>query len=451
MEGCRGQKRQRAGDSVPHDSNTHNKRPKLSARRNFPPEFWDRLSKVFLTGRALRELDRRNAIQSLPAPPKSEEELFSGTLSRFARCGGPSIVDLRGCPIPRSSPTFFRSYTESLDMENKTTSSSSRGPEFERHLADHGIYLHNKRSTALNLRDIRDRIELPRDALSISHFSQEDFENFERINAAIANEDDVMIEILPVLCGANKIFSKRNFLFTEFTPITDGSTSKPKPDMFDGAHLDEIDNLLRKDGKIYPLIIPTKHLQVPVAPNFFLEVKSQRGDPAVLKRQACYDGANGARAMHCLQNYGKSVAVYDGNAYTFSAIYHPGLCTLELYAHHLTKPAVPGGKPNYHMTKVTGHYLGHNRQYLADALTAFRNLRDLARECRDKFIKVANDKARSRSPEQVVAGSRTPKKRQYRRRRPLAKMDKPTCDSPRRKSPRSTRKSSPSASSKSLG
>lgn len=76
------------------------------------------------------------------------------------------------------------------------------------------------------------------------------------------------------MCGANRIQSKRNLLFTEFTPITDGSTSKPKPDMFDGANPDDIDDQIRNDGDIYPFIIPTKHLNVPVAPNFFMEVKS---------------------------------------------------------------------------------------------------------------------------------------------------------------------------------
>ncbi|KAI1362322.1 hypothetical protein F5Y08DRAFT_312430 [Xylaria arbuscula] len=451
MEGCRGQKRQRAGDSIPHNSNTHNKRPKLSARRNFPPEFWDRLSKVFLTGRALRELDRRNAIQSLPAPPKSEEELFSGTLSRFARGGGPSLVDLRGCPIPRSSPTFVRSYTESSDMENKTTSSSSRGPEFERHLADHSIYLDSKSSKALNVHEIRNRLRQPRVASSLTLFSQDDYDNFENINASITNEDDVMIEVLPLMFGPNKILSKRNLLFTEFIPITDASTSKPKPDIFDGAHPKDIDHRIQGDDNIYPIIIPTKHLHAPVIPNFFMEVKSQSGDPAVLKLQVCYDGAYGARAMHCLQNYGSEKATYDGNAYTFSAMYHPGVITLVLYAHHLTKPSVPGGKPEYHMTHLDGFFLLNDREGLVRALTAFRNLRDLAREFRDNFIKAANERAQIQPQAGATAKTRPLKKKQGRRPRAPPKKDKSVSESPQRKSARSSRKRSVRASPKTAG
>jgi hypothetical protein len=61
----------------------------------YPPEFYDRLSKIWLTSGALRELNRRNRIlhllASLPrpsAPPKD--------LARFARRGGPDLSNLRG-------------------------------------------------------------------------------------------------------------------------------------------------------------------------------------------------------------------------------------------------------------------------------------------------------------------------------------------------------------------
>ncbi|RYP49979.1 hypothetical protein DL768_004414 [Monosporascus sp. mg162] len=80
---------------------------------------------------------------------------------------------------------------------------------------------------------------------------------------------------------------------------------------------------------------------VPVAPNFFLEAKAPKGAANVLKRQACYNGAYGARAMHALQNYGEEELGFDGNAYTYSSTCHAG--TLKLYAHHVTPPTAPGG------------------------------------------------------------------------------------------------------------
>ena len=82
------------------------------ARRTVRDLFWDTLSKVWLTPRALREFDRRSAVQSREQRCTSDLELLpckrsfidishlSATslrnLKRFARRGGPSLADLRG-------------------------------------------------------------------------------------------------------------------------------------------------------------------------------------------------------------------------------------------------------------------------------------------------------------------------------------------------------------------
>jgi hypothetical protein len=67
---------------------------------NFPPEFYDSLSKVHLTRRALRELDRRNqlksSIRAQVAMPKPIRESTPEELQRFARRGGVELDDLRG-------------------------------------------------------------------------------------------------------------------------------------------------------------------------------------------------------------------------------------------------------------------------------------------------------------------------------------------------------------------
>ncbi|KAI1120986.1 hypothetical protein F5Y10DRAFT_289082 [Nemania abortiva] len=396
MAGPQNLKRPRTDDHSPRNSNDSTKKPRFNAQPNFPPGFWDRLSKIPLTRRALRELDRRNGMHPRP-PPTSQEEAFSGSLAKFARRGGPNLVYLQGYPPPTSAAVFGSSRTQSTgtpsgsEMAKLTKpSTSSKGLDFEQHLFDHGIYLDNNRSSALNVEYIRDRLRRPRPSLSLSRFSDEDFKAFKQSNATITNKDDVLAEIAPVMCGTNEIPSKSRLLFSEFKPITDGTISNPRPDVFDGARLDDIDKRIYADGHIYPLIIPTRHVDVPVAPNFFLEVKRQSGDPAVLMRQACYDGANGARAMHCLQNYGRREPIYDGNAYTFSATYHPGARTLALYAHHLTAPAIPGEKLEYHLTDLPGYYLMSDRESLVNGLTAFRNLRDMAQEFRDDFIRAAN-------------------------------------------------------------
>ncbi|KAK3304811.1 uncharacterized protein B0T15DRAFT_363760, partial [Chaetomium strumarium] len=68
-------------------------RGRLHGPSNFPPEFWDNLSKVPLTRRALRELDRRNSTQ--PALGPAVPAVCTAYLARFARHGGPDLRHLR--------------------------------------------------------------------------------------------------------------------------------------------------------------------------------------------------------------------------------------------------------------------------------------------------------------------------------------------------------------------
>lgn len=72
--------------------------PNTSSTRdysNFPPEFYDRLTTIHLTARALREHNRRNRLLPSPKrePPRS---LYPGDIKRFARQGGPDLTDIIG-------------------------------------------------------------------------------------------------------------------------------------------------------------------------------------------------------------------------------------------------------------------------------------------------------------------------------------------------------------------
>jgi hypothetical protein len=57
--------------------------------------------------------------------------------------------------------------------------------------------------------------------------------------------------------------------------------------------------------------VPFTQQDLPIAPNFFLAAKGPDGSASVAKRQACYDGALGARGIHSLQEYGKDEPVFD--------------------------------------------------------------------------------------------------------------------------------------------
>ncbi len=148
------------------------------------------------------------------------------------------------------------------------------------------------------------------------------------------------------------ISNKQNLLFTRLNPIANDTTVDVIPDFYDEARLEDIDKQIQDDWG--PFIIPTGHRTAPVAPNFFLEAKAPKGGADVAKRQACYNGAIAARAMHSLQSY-KQEPIYDDNAYTITTTYHAETGTLQMYTTHLVLSI--DSAPEYHMTQVKGWVL----------------------------------------------------------------------------------------------
>lgn len=205
-----------------------------------------------------------------------------------------------------------------------------------------------------------------------------------------------MRNVIPILAGDANIPNEGHLPFTNLESLTDEATVKAVPDFFDGARSGSVNKPV--STALGRMIVPTKHTDALVLPNFFLEAKAPKGGADVVLRQACYDGAYGARAMHSLQNYGETEPAYDGNAYTYSSTYHDG--TLKLYTHHFTAPAVVGGRPEYHMTKLRGFDVTDTRESFTQGATVFRNARDFAKQHRDDLIKTAN--ARSSQPAAIT-------------------------------------------------
>ncbi len=102
--------KKRAGQSLPHEQTTSLKKLKSTGAARglstFPPEFYDNLSQLWLTSRALKEFDRRNEIFSL-LPTRTVNHLCTEDLAqavrkggpdlaRFARTGGPDLSNLQG-------------------------------------------------------------------------------------------------------------------------------------------------------------------------------------------------------------------------------------------------------------------------------------------------------------------------------------------------------------------
>ena len=105
----------------------------------------------------------------------------------------------------------------------------------------------------------------------------------------------------------------------------------------------------------------------PIAPNFFVEAKGHDRSFAVLRLQALYAGALGARGMHFLQQYGRGHGIeqpnsstrhsdnrtrsdydYDNQANTITCTFHAG--TLGIYATRPIKSKSKGRPTDYVMT-----------------------------------------------------------------------------------------------------
>jgi len=290
--------------------------------------------------------------------------------------------------------------TNATTVSSKTRRSSAYDDNFEQHLTDYNIYLplRNLQAPKPNLDDTHRLLSASRPSLSPSRFDDSAFEDFLQRNET-KSEGTIMRNVIPIITGNARIPNEGNLPFTNFKSLTKDLTVNAVPDFFDGALPGDIDKSVRED--LSQIIVPTKHADIPVVPNFFLKAKGPGGSAHVARRQACLDGAYGARAMHSLQSYGEEEPVYDGKAYTYSSTYHSGTGTLQLYAHHTTAPTDSEGLPGYHMTQVKAYALTSDRETCVQGIGAFRNARDLARRHRDEFIRSANTRA-SRSSALLV-------------------------------------------------
>ena len=101
---------------------------------------------------------------------------------------------------------------------------------------------------------------------------------------------------------------------TNWAPLVpDAELVTPQPDYCDGICAGPEKKLLRQH--LDKIIVPAA--DAPSLPSFFTEAKAPKGSMDIAIRQAVYDGALGARAMHCTRNSGSSKD-FDSKSYTFS-------------------------------------------------------------------------------------------------------------------------------------
>ena len=409
------------------------KRP-FQSRQEANTTYWDSLSKLWFTRRALKELNRRNRQAASPVrteiirrPDLSGEPAALKNcppqLKRFARHGGPDLRDLRGVTLAQvmsrpslicslqypelvitnstahampSSQSTSRTRSKSTNTLGESTVKSSHRKssayhrDFEQHLIDHGIHPNNRTRKPHNWEEIQQKMAQPRPSLSPSKFSDGAFETFQQANEEALTEAMVMRKPFPIISGDADIHSAGELPFGNLKPLTDGTLVDAKPDFYDGARPAQIDRRIRIE--LGSSIIPSAQHQAPALPNFFTEVKGPDGSGAVAKRQACYDGVVGERGIDEFRAFGvdKSETVYNNNSYTITSTYHSATGTLQIYTIHSTKPTDPDSSPEYYMTQLNSFAMTGTAGRFREGASAFRNARDWAEERRNEIITTAN-------------------------------------------------------------
>ncbi|KAK5936586.1 hypothetical protein PMZ80_011184 [Knufia obscura] len=389
-------------------------KPSPSAHRHYQPSpgFWDRISQVQLSRQVLREFDHRtrncrDRATSTALLLELPEEPDIKRLQRFARRGGPVLTHLRGfalAPFPMSASSgqsLKRSWASSRTRSTKTSKTTPYSGQYEQALIDAHVYPEghdydgDDAPVPTNYEDILRHLSAERASLSPSRFTDEDFRQFKRTNAQAPSETRMMQKVLlKVLLGISgrddHLKTETDVEFNHIKPFNK-DLAAAKPDLYDGVAASKVDKKVR--DQLGDLIIPSTNTTNPIAPNFFFEAKSEKGRADVAKKQACHDGAIGARAVHSLQNYGADEVVYDGKAYSFTSTFHNGTGTLQMYTSHPTAPQTTGEQADYHMTQVKAFAMTSDRETFQKGATYYRNARDLAGAQRESFIEQANRRA----------------------------------------------------------
>ena len=274
----------------------------------------------------------------------------------------------------------MKSSIKSSKKSLKTRKSSAYDAGFEQHLIDHGIYPYGYEYASNdsfvypdNWEEINKRLAQPRPSLLPSRFSHEAFRKFEKKNMQALTEGTVMSTAFPIITGDADIPSQQNLLFGNLKDLTDGTITEAKPDFYDGSRPADLNKRIRKE--LGPYLVPSTNKSAPCLPNFFSEGKGPTGSAPVAKRQACYDGALGARGVHELRSRINQETAFDNNAYTITSTYY-GNGNLKIYTTHPAPSGNPEYSTEYRMTQLNGWDMTGNPNSFRQGAAALRNARD---------------------------------------------------------------------------
>ncbi|KAI0100491.1 hypothetical protein GGR51DRAFT_532259 [Nemania sp. FL0031] len=372
-------------------------RPAKVQRRRYPdsgyydqesPKPWNLLG-VSLA-RRLIEHNRRTPPQSnfpQPITTGAQDVTATSEVLDLAQQGGPDLSNLRGYVAPDCAMALPHERSEhsyrSAQSVHPPATSTFYNQGLERRLANNGITLPSGEPLP-HWHDIQQKLSAP-----VLEISLEKFQSFKDLDSTARRKGDITHNVMPfILDTPLDHVPTRDAKFNNLEPLIAGPVEASQPDLYYGSDPRRLRDWVRENLSRYidPATIDDDQ---PILPNLFLGTKPPTADLFAATLQACYDGAIGARGMHMLQNHCiQHNPIYDTRPLSFSTIYHYGF--LRIFAHHIEAPNELAGAAKYHMTMIGQYYLPGSYDEFRKGVTAFRNIRDLAREYRETLINEVN-------------------------------------------------------------
>ena len=308
-------------------------------------------TRIPLTRQALKKLDKMSSRRSRNSRRSKTSTDSSSQVSR--RTKATSVSQESGKSI----------------KSDKVTPYSSSFPQL---LADEGIYPDDSRSKLANLEELQQDRGI-RPSLEPPECSDSEINDVLKASSKAVTELDVERDVVPAIVGRRHLLPHGSDVsWTNMESMTKNQTVPPKPDLYYGTDLDDIDRSLR--DSIGHLIVPSTVPNAPGAPYLLLETKGPSGSLAVLKRQLTHAGAAAARAQFVLDNFGKPEPEYDNKALVHAwGFYQP---TGDLI-HHVVHVSEAGpSQQGYHVTQVMRYSITNSPLDFRKGASAFRHSRD---------------------------------------------------------------------------
>lgn len=285
----------------------------------------------------------------------------------------------------------------------KTPRVSAYSPNFAQMLADNGVSQASRSHRAANHHEWNEVLIQPRPSLSPSRMSDGHYDRFVKAIEEAETEGEVMTQVFPKIVGNPRYPSRHNVPLGNLDPIAKHIVV-PQPDYYEGDIPRRGNRQLRR--QLETSIVPSSRTNYPFLPNLFVEAKGPDGSLAVAKRQACHDRALGARAMHRVENLGRTREIFENKARTASVVLH-GEGSLALFSHHLSQPMGRGASSETHMTPLRSFDLADSPSSFRQGLGAFRNASDYTHQHRKQSIEDAHRRNGIITPEHSRIASRS--------------------------------------------